>query len=104
MLADEPRDLVVLGLIAERAGQAAAAGVEVDHFRPRDTTQEAEQRAHPDERSLMAVALDEDPLRARAEREPGRVRAVGQERFQALLDRQAGRRDGLGAGALLATE
>src|SRR4051812_41208718 len=59
LLADETRDLIVLGLVAERAGQAAAAGVEVDHLAPRDSTQQTEHRAHPDERALMAVALDE---------------------------------------------
>ena len=33
----EPRDLVMLGLVAERAGHAAAAGVEVDHLRCRES-------------------------------------------------------------------
>ncbi len=32
----QSRDLVMLGLVAERAGHAAAAGVEVDHLRAGD--------------------------------------------------------------------
>ena len=35
----ETRDLVMLGLVAERAGHAAAAGVEVDHLRAGDSSQ-----------------------------------------------------------------
>ena len=41
LFAHEPRDLVMLGLVAERAGHAAAAGVEVDHLGSGERSQAA---------------------------------------------------------------
>ena len=69
LFTDEARDFVVFLLVAEGAGHAAAAGVEVDDLGTGDATQQLERRTHADERALMAVALHEDALGARAEPE-----------------------------------
>ena len=43
LLADEPGHLVVLDLVAERAGHAAAARVGVDDLGPRDASEEVKE-------------------------------------------------------------
>ena len=67
LLADEARDLVVLPLVTERASHAAAAGVQVDHCRIGNAAQDLKQRPHAYQRAFMAVALNQDLLRPRAE-------------------------------------
>src|SRR3954454_3456765 len=54
--ADAHTQLIVLGLKAERAGHATAAGVELDHLGTRDALQQRDRRRRPRERLLVAVA------------------------------------------------
>src|SRR3954451_14089086 len=60
-IADRPRDLVVLGLEAERPGHAAAARVELDDLGPRDPLEQRAGRLGADARLLVAVAVEDDP-------------------------------------------
>ena len=75
----------MLCLEAERAGHAAAAGVELDHLGARDALQQGDGRLRAGERLLVAVAVEEDALR------PVPQRQVGVE--QQLLDQPHARRD-----------
>ena len=103
LLAHQPRDLVMLALVAERAGHAAAAGVEVDHLRPGNPVAAVGASAPCPRATLVAVRLHEDLGRAGlpAERRPVFAR---QSPIQKLLERLACPRDGLGPGTQLALE
>src|SRR5215467_5804340 len=57
--ADAHGQLVVLGLEAERAGHAAAPGVELDHLGARDAPQERGRGGGARERLLVAVAVEQ---------------------------------------------
>src|SRR5262245_18524516 len=62
---DGDAQVEVLLLVAERAGHAAATGVECRDVQTGDQTQETGCAAHADERLLMAVAVDEALLATR---------------------------------------
>ncbi len=59
LLGDPARDRLVLGAVAERAGEAAAAGVE-DHRRPADRAQQLAIRAGRADRPAVAMGMDDD--------------------------------------------
>src|SRR4051794_12057056 len=63
MFADEAGYLVMLLFIAERAGHAAATGVEIDHLRAWNPPQEPEERGHTDQGTLMTMGLHQHALR-----------------------------------------
>src|SRR5262249_28651681 len=99
LFADEARHLVILLLVAERPGHAAAAGVEVEDLGPGNAPQKAQQWPHADQGALVAVALDEDFLRTGAETLPvrrGLTPLVRPEVVREFLERPAHRRDGFG--------
>ena len=52
----------MLLFVPERPRHAAAARVEVDHFRARNAPQEPQRRLDADKRTLMAVGVDENAL------------------------------------------
>ena len=56
LLADAPGYLVMLGLVAERPGHAAAAGVKVDHLRALDRPQHPQHR--PDAEMQLALGIN----------------------------------------------
>src|SRR5262245_20529538 len=67
-ITERDRDVVVLALEAERARHAAAARVDLLDLEPRPAKR-GDRRARPDERLLVAVAVQERLLALRPERE-----------------------------------
>src|SRR5215471_114818 len=67
-IAQGDRDIVVLALEAERARHPAAARVDLLDLEPRPAKR-GDRRARPDERLLVAVAVQERLLTLRPERE-----------------------------------
>src|SRR5262249_15246357 len=66
LLPYQSRDFVMLLFIADRAGHAAAASVEVDDFGARNAAHQAQRRSRADQGALVAVGLKEDTPGARA--------------------------------------
>src|SRR4051812_32532362 len=60
LLADLHREVVVLGLEAERARHAAAAGVELGHFGAGDALEQRNRGGGAGQRLLVAVAVEDD--------------------------------------------
>src|SRR4051812_14416308 len=69
-------------LVPEGSRHTAAAGVEIDDFRARNAPQQFGKRIHANERTLMAVPLHEDSIRASAETGFGLLEAFFQIFFE----------------------
>src|SRR3954452_4564107 len=85
LLADLHREVVVLGLEAERARHAAAAGVELADLGARDALEQRHGGRGAGQRLLVAVAVEEDRAARDAGVRPQRERAVVDRLDQQLL-------------------
>ena len=102
LFADEAGDFVVFFLVTEGAGHAAAAGVEIDDLGTGDAAEQAHDGPHADERTLVAVGLDEDLLGARSQLDAGlQIAECG---FEKLFECLAGVGDDFRFALFLAAE
>jgi hypothetical protein len=76
----------VLGLVAERAGHAAAAGVDLGDLDPGDVPQQADGRGRADECLLVAMAVEQDPPAAQVRALPQPQTTVVDRLGEQLLD------------------
>ena len=74
--ADSYREVVVLSLEAEGARHAAATCIDLINRESRDQAQGFDRRPGPDQRLLMAVAVDENPPFSFPKRSPNLTQPV----------------------------
>ena len=103
--ADVHGQVVVLGLEPERAGHAAAAGVDLVDLGPGDAPQQGDGRGRADERLLVAMAVEQDPPAAERRRLAQPQGAVVDRLGEQLLDQpgRAGDRPAAGSPGSSAT-